>query len=724
MTASTQTDSMRSTKLEWESGRPTAQPSLLNPLSIRGPEEDPQSLRRLQETLSLTPSSLEDCPKRGSGCDQILATPVHSPFPHEWQIHGMKLVCLLPRLNRAVVGGGAAGGRAFSNAGKYGLDSYAPNINGFRSPVWGRGQETPGEDAFFLTSAYAYEYITALQGGVEPDYLKIVATQKHFAGYDLESWNDQDLAGYYTPQFKAAIRDARANSLMCSYNAVNGVPSCANSYLLQTLLRDTWGFSNYDGYVSADCDSVVNVWEPHYHAYNLSIASSDSLLAGTDIDCGHAYADHLNESIIAGAVAPSDVAQGVFRLYSNLVRLGYFDGNSSTVYRQLTWEDVVSTDAQNISYESAVQGITLLKNDGTLPLGYSSSVKSIAVIGPWANATDQMLGNYYGVAPYIISPLQAAQDTGLEVNFALGTNISTTSTEDFSGAIAAANASDVVIYMGGIDNTLEEEALDRENITWPGNQLDLIAELATMGKPVVVLQMGGGQVDSSTLKNNPNISALVWGGYPGQAGGAAIVDILTGKRAPADFVDAFNQTIMDLRPNSSNGNPGQTYMWYTGTPVYPFGAGEFYTNFSLALGATPTLTAWDTINVTSQAHPGYDYVEMVPLLNLTFAITNTGSVTSDYSAMLFANTTNAGPAPYPNKWLVGFDRLSIIAPGETASMTIPVPIGTLARFDDKGNTVLYPGIYDLELNNERSVVVRLTFTGPAVTLSVWPRDAS
>ncbi|KAK5176052.1 hypothetical protein LTR44_011396 [Exophiala sp. CCFEE 6388] len=244
----------------------------------------------------------------------------------------------------------------------------------------GRGQATPGEDAFFLTSAYAYEYITALQGGVEPDYIKIVATPRRFAGYDLESWNgtsrlsndliisNQDLAGYYTPQFKAAIRDARANSFMCSYNGVNGVPSCANSYLLQTLLRNTWGFSNYDGYVSADCDSVVNVWEPHYYAYNLSVASSESLLAGTDIDCGHAYAVHLNESIIAGAVAPSDIAQGVFRLYSNLVRLGFFDWNNSVVYRELTWEDVVSTDAQNISYESAVQGITLLKNDGTLPL--------------------------------------------------------------------------------------------------------------------------------------------------------------------------------------------------------------------------------------------------------------------------------------------------------------------------------------------------------------------
>ncbi|KAK4934926.1 hypothetical protein LTR10_023917 [Elasticomyces elasticus] len=341
---------------------------------------------------------------------------------------------------------------------------------------------------------------------------------------------------------------------------------------------------------------------------------------------------------------------------------------------------------------------------------------------------DQMLGNYYGIALYIISPLQAAQDTGLEVNFALSTNISTKSTEDFNNAVAAANASDVVIYMGGIDNTLEEEALDRESLTWPGNQLDLIVELETMGKPVVVLQIGGGQVDSSTLKNNPNISALVWGGYPGQAGGAAIFDILTGKRAPAgrlvstqypsDFVDSFNQTIMTCALT--------TAIVVLSRPiyVYPFGAGEIYPNFSLAIGATPTITTWDIINVTSQAHPEYNHIDMVPFLNQTFAIINTGSVTSDYSAMLFANTTNAGPGSYPNKWLVGFDRLPIIAPGETKSMTIPVPIGTLASFDDMGNIVLYPGTYDLALNNERSVVIPVTFTGLAVTLSVWPQDAS
>jgi beta-D-xylosidase 4 len=289
--------------------------------------------------------------------------------------------------------------RAFNNWGRYGLDSYAPNINGFRSPIWGRGQETPGEDAFFLSAAYAYEYITGLQGGVNPEHLKIVATPKHFAGYDIENWNlesrlgndlsisEQDLAGYYMPQFQAAIKDAKAQSLMCSYNAVNGVPSCANSFFLQTILRDQWGFDEYAGYVSTDCDAAYNVFNPHHYAANVSAAAAASIRAGADIDCGTSYQYYLNVSIAEGSISRDDIETAVTRLYSQLVRLGYFDGNGS-IYRDLSWDDVVMTDSWNISYEAAVEGLVLLKNDGTLPL--PSNLTSVALIGPWANASSQL----------------------------------------------------------------------------------------------------------------------------------------------------------------------------------------------------------------------------------------------------------------------------------------------------------------------------------------------
>jgi beta-D-xylosidase 4 len=266
------------------------------------------------------------------------------------------------------------------------------------------------------------------------------------------------------------------------------------------------------------------------------------------------------------------------------------------------------------------------------------------------------------------------------------------------------------------------------NLAWPGNQLELIQQLSEVGKPLIVLQMGGGQVDSSSLKNNNKVNSLVWGGYPGQSGGAALLDILTGKRAPAgrlvstqypaEYATQFPATDMGLRPNDTN--PGQTYMWYTGTPVYAFGDGLFYTQFKES--GTKETTNGATFSISdllSAPHPGYEYSELVPFLNFTAKVQNVGHTASPYSAMLFAMTT-AGPKPYPNKWLVGFDRLPTIQPGKSATLTIPVPLGAIARVDEYGNKILFPGKYELALNNERSMVVTFTLTGDAATLENWP----
>ncbi|KAL7894281.1 glycoside hydrolase family 3 protein [Trichoderma sp. SZMC 28014] len=627
--------------------------------------------------------------------------------------------------------------RAYSNSGRYGLDVYAPNINGFRSPLWGRGQETPGEDANVLTAAYTYEYITGIQGGVDPENLKLAATAKHFAGYDLENYNNQsrlgfnaiitqqDLSEYYTPQFLAASRYAKSHSFMCSYNSVNGVPSCSNSFFLQTLLRESWGFPEY-GYVSSDCDAIYNVWNPHNYANSQSSAAADSLKAGTDIDCGQTYPWHLNESFVAGTVTRGEIERSVTRLYANLVRAGYFDKENE--YRSIGWKDVVKTDSWNISYEAAVEGIVLLKNDGTLPL--SKKVRSIALIGPWVNVTDQLQGNYFGPAPYLISPLQAAKEAGYEVNYELGTGINNQTTAGFAKAIAAAKKSDAIIYIGGIDNTIEQEGADRTDIAWPGNQLDLIKQLSEVGKPLVVLQMGGGQVDSSSIKSNSKVNSLVWGGYPGQSGGYALFDILSGKRAPAgrlvstqypaDYVNQFAQNDMNLRPDGKK-NPGQTYIWYTGTPVYQFGDGIFYTTFKETAGKQSTLT-FNASQVLGGAHAGYTYSEQAPVFTFTANIQNSGKTASPYTAMVFVRTSNAGPSPYPNKWLVGFDRLATINPGHSSTLSIPVPLNALARADSNGNKIVYPGKYELVLNTDESVKLEFELVGDEVTLENWPLD--
>lgn len=178
-------------------------------------------------------------------------------------------------------------------------------------------------------------------------------------------------------------------------------------------------------------------------------------------------------------------------------RLGYFDPPDAQPYRKLTWADVNPQSAQDLARKAAAESIVLLKNDGVLPIRRSGS--KIAMIGPLVNATIQMQGNYHGVAPFLVSHLQGMTEAGFDVTFVQGMNTSSTSDKGFAIALEAAASADVVIYVGGLDHSVEAESMDRTAITWPGNQLELIKQLAEVGKPFVVVQMGGGQVDDSWL---------------------------------------------------------------------------------------------------------------------------------------------------------------------------------------------------------------------------------
>ena len=403
----------------------------------------------------------------------------------------------------------------------------------FKDPRWGRGQETPGEDPFHLQN-YVYHLIVGLQGGVDPKpYLKVAADCKHYAAYDLDNWEgviregfnaivtQQDLSEYYLPSFQTCVRDAKVASVMCSYNAVNGIPSCANKFLLQDVLRDHWGFGE-DRWVVADCDAVLTAYTPHNYTGDPVQVATDALLAGTDVDCGIFFSIFLPDALARGLVTTADLKQALVRQYASLVRyvlhhfllltgslnnarrrLGYFDPPESQPFRQLGWTDVNTPDAQQLARTAAVEGIVLLKNDGTLPL--AKSVTKIALVGPWGNATTAMQGNYFGVAPFLISPFQGAQDAGFEVESVLGTSTTGNDTSGFAAALEAVGRADVVVFTGGLDESVEAEQLDRLTVTWPGNQLDLITQLASVGKPLVVVQFGGGQVDDSALKANTKV---------------------------------------------------------------------------------------------------------------------------------------------------------------------------------------------------------------------------
>jgi len=222
--------------------------------------------------------------------------------------------------------------RAFNNIALAGLDFFTPNINPFKDPRWGRGQETPGEDPYHI-SQYVYNLIEGLQGGIGPQpYYKVIADCKHYAAYDLEDWNGndrmafdaivspQDLSEYYLPPFQACVRDAKVGSVMCSYNSVNGIPACANDYLLQTILRDHWDFDDVGGWVTSDCDAVANIYDPHNYTTDFVEASAKALKAGTDIDCGDTYGKYLPQALNRSLITRADLEKALVRQYSSLIR--------------------------------------------------------------------------------------------------------------------------------------------------------------------------------------------------------------------------------------------------------------------------------------------------------------------------------------------------------------------------------------------------------------------
>jgi len=528
---------------------------------------------------------------------------------------------------------------------------------------------------------------------------------------------------------------------MCSYNALNGVPTCADPWLLGDVLREHWGWTNEQQWVTSDCDAVQNIFLPHKYNSTREESVAQALIAGTDIDCGTYYQAHLPKAYAQGLFNISTLDQALVRQYSSLVRLGYFDG-LAVPYRNLTFADVNTPHAQQLAYRAAVEGITMLKNDGTLPLKITSDM-TIALIGDWANATTQMQGNYAGIAPYLHGPYYAAQQTGAKILLAnVPGGQGDPTTDSWLPVVSPGgylDQADILIYAGGIDNSVESEGMDRHNIDWTGAQLDMIGQMAMKGKPMVVMQMGGGQIDSSPIANNPNVSALLWGGYPGQDGGVALFDIIQGKAAPAgrlsttqypsDYISLVPMTDMTLRPDASTGNPGRTYQWYTGTPVFQYGFGLHYTNFtaSFANNATPSYgagsagnssTTYSISDLVSGCNEKYE--DRCAFKSFPVNVENTGSVTSDYVTLGFLTGCH-GPEPYPIKRLVNYQRLHNITAGSTQTATLNLTLGSLARVDDYGNTVLYPGDYALMIDLEPLAMVNFTLTGDAYTLDHWPQ---
>jgi beta-glucosidase len=314
--------------------------------------------------------------------------------------------------------------RQGNHARYFGLTFWSPNINIFRDPRWGRGQETYGEDPY-LTGRLAVSFIEGIQGE-DAHYFKAIATAKHFAVHSgpettRHTFNvapsPADLNDTYLPAFETSVVEAKVYSVMCAYNAVDGAPACGSDMLLQDKLRKAWGFQ---GYVVSDCGAIGDFVNGHKFSPDMAAASAAAVQAGTELDCGTEY-KNLVEAVHRNLIKEADVSRAVEKLFVARIRLGMFDPPERVPFSHLSMADVATADSQSLSLEAARKSMVLLRNEGAL-LPVKSKPGSVAVLGPSANDPDALLGNYNGIPPHIITPLEGLERLWGEqsVHFALG----------------------------------------------------------------------------------------------------------------------------------------------------------------------------------------------------------------------------------------------------------------------------------------------------------------
>ena len=390
-------------------------------------------------------------------------------------------------------------GRALANAGLDANNYWAPDVNPYRDPRYGRGQETGGEDAW-LNEQVATEYVLGLQGGpATADKLLATAACKHILIYDSQQPSTRDVSAslhdlhdYYLRPWRACATVAHSASMMCSYGSFNGLPDCLHKDYITDLIRDKW---NWTGFVVSDCDAIDN---HRTVSANLTEAAARALIAGVDLDCGPYYMNHLPAAVAQGLVSEAVVDAAALRVLVHQFKLGKFDPQekSTNPYDQISLEEVGSAAHATLAQEAAIQSMTLLKNEGAL-LPLKKTMK-MAFLGPHANSSTDLEGNDYppgNTAIHKQTPLVSAQRHGLNVQYAPGcANLGCASTAGFAAAVTAAKAADVAVVFLGISSAFENEGHDRTGdgaLELPGKQLALAqACVAANPKTVVILAHG------------------------------------------------------------------------------------------------------------------------------------------------------------------------------------------------------------------------------------------
>ena len=603
-----------------------------------------------------------------------------------------------------------------------GLTFWSPNINIFRDPRWGRGQETYGEDPF-LSGTLGVAFIKGLQGN-DTNCMLAMGCAKHYAvhsGPEPERHRfdaaptERDLYETYLPQFEMAVREGHVGGVMGAYNSVYGVPCCASSFLLTDVLRKQWGF---DGYIVSDCDAIHNIWgrQEHHYVSTPEEAAAAAMKAGCNLCCGGDY-NPLVRAVQKGLITEMEIDQALYYTLWTRFRLGLFDPPEKCPYSKIGIDQNDTPEHESLALKVAEEAIVLLKNDGVLPLN-RSKIKRIAVIGPNADAAPMLEGSYNGraVRPVtILSGIKKLAGPGIEVTFAAGCpwalrkdGSNKPGQEAIADAVTKAKTADVVIFVGGITARLEGEEMglradfdgffggDRTKIELPSVQTDLIKAVAATHKPVILVNCSGSPMAMPwEVKHLP---AILQAWYPGEQGGRAVAEILFGQVNPSGHLPlTFYASTADLPGFTDYSMSNRTYRCFSGKPGFAFGHGLSYTKFKFESG-----------KLESKSIPANGTVKA------TFTVKNTGKLDGDEVAQVYFRHVRSS-VPQPKLALCGFARVHLKR-GESSTVTVEVPTQRLRYWDtQKKQYVVEPGDYEILIgaaSDDIRLKLPMTITNP------------
>lgn len=566
-----------------------------------------------------------------------------------------------------------------------GLTFWTPNINIFRDPRWGRGQETYGEDPY-LTGLLGKAIVQGLQGD-DPVLLKTSACAKHYAVhsgpepsrhvFDADV-SDYDLWDTYLPAFRDLIVDGKVSAVMGAYNRFRGQPCCASDLLMQEILRGDWEFT---GYVTSDCGAIDDFFKNHKTHPDGASAAADAVIHTTDLDCGEIFA-YLPEAVERGLISEAVIDESLARLLTIRFRLGAFDPQERDPYATLPYSVLEADSHKAHALKMAHESMVLLKNNGLLPLRHN--LCRIAVLGPNADSPEVQLGNYNGFPSEIVTPLKGIRaKTGAEIVYLRASDYTTpeAGADEIRKAVEGA---DLVIYIGGISPRLEGEegdagrekldgflGGDRTGIMLPKVQTQVMQLVKQAGLPLVFVSMSGSAVAFPWEAENADAILQAW--YGGQAAGTAVADILWGDcnpsgRLPVTFYAGDDQ-LPDFNDYSMQ---GRTYRYFEGRPLYPFGYGLSYTTFAYDAPACAAKTA-------GTGEP----------VKVATRVRNTGAVAGDEVVQLYVSHPDA-PQPKPIRALKGVKRIHL-QPGEEQVVEFTLTPRDLALVGKDGATTCNPG---------------------------------